>query len=197
DPAAHRGAAVHAADAEAAAPRGRGRTLDRRGHPAAPAAPPRAADGRGADRRAVPARPHARRCRTPHRRAADHALPDPRLVAGDHGRSDGRAADRWAHSQPHGARRDVSVTESAPIRLLLVDDQELFLQGLSMILESQDGLEVVGTALDGEQAIARTRELRPDVVLMDIRMPVLDGVSATAAIRREAPAPPPHVIVLT
>jgi len=82
------------------------------------------------------------------------------------------------------------------IRLLLVDDQELFLQGLSMILESQDGLEVVGTALDGAQAVERARELRPDVVLMDIRMPVLDGVAATAAIRR-ASAEPPHIIVLT
>jgi DNA-binding NarL/FixJ family response regulator len=84
-----------------------------------------------------------------------------------------------------------------PIRLLLVDDQELFLQGLSMILESQPGLEVVGTALDGQQAVERTRELRPDVVLMDIRMPVLDGIAATAAIRRASPEPPPHVIVLT
>lgn len=83
------------------------------------------------------------------------------------------------------------------IRLLLVDDQELFLEGLSMILESQDGIEVVGAARDGRQAIELTRELRPDVVLMDIRMPVLDGVAATAAIRRESPEPPPHVIVLT
>ncbi|MET4099244.1 DNA-binding NarL/FixJ family response regulator [Agrococcus sp. UYP10] len=82
------------------------------------------------------------------------------------------------------------------IRLLLVDDQELFLQGLSMILESQDGLEVVGTALDGAQAVERVRELQPDVVLMDIRMPVLDGVAATAAIRRTS-AEPPHIIVLT
>jgi DNA-binding NarL/FixJ family response regulator len=85
----------------------------------------------------------------------------------------------------------------APIRLLLVDDQELFLQGLSMILESQPGLEVVGAALDGQQAVEHTRELRPDVVLMDIRMPVLDGIAATAAIRRASPEPPPHVIVLT
>ncbi|QUW18444.1 response regulator transcription factor [Agrococcus sp. Marseille-Q4369] len=83
------------------------------------------------------------------------------------------------------------------IRLLLVDDQELFLEGLSMILESQDGIEVVGAARDGRQAIELTRELRPDVALMDIRMPVLDGVAATAAIRRESPEPPPHVIVLT
>lgn len=83
------------------------------------------------------------------------------------------------------------------IRLLLVDDQELFLEGLSMSLESQDGIDVVGAARDGRQAIELTRELRPDVVLMDIRMPVLDGVAATAAIRRESPEPPPHVIVLT
>ncbi|MCR8670595.1 response regulator transcription factor [Agrococcus sp. HG114] len=83
------------------------------------------------------------------------------------------------------------------IRLLLVDDQELFLEGLSMILESQEGIDVVGTAADGRLCVELVRELRPDVVLMDIRMPVLDGIAATAEIRREAPEPPPHVIVLT
>ncbi|SDR87445.1 response regulator [Agrococcus carbonis] len=89
------------------------------------------------------------------------------------------------------------MSDAAPLRLLLVDDQELFLQGLSMILESQPGLDVVGTALDGQQAVERTRELQPDVVLMDIRMPVLDGIAATAAIRRGSPEAPPHVIMLT
>lgn len=84
-----------------------------------------------------------------------------------------------------------------PIRVLLVDDQELFVGGLTMILESQAGIEVVGSAADGAEGVERTRELRPDVVLMDIRMPGMDGVAATAAIRRELPEPPPHVLVLT
>jgi YesN/AraC family two-component response regulator len=80
------------------------------------------------------------------------------------------------------------------IRILVVDDQALFVDGMRMILDSQDGFEVVGTAADGAEAIARTRELAPDVVLMDIRMPVLDGIAATRAIRtgpswrRSAPA---------
>lgn len=83
------------------------------------------------------------------------------------------------------------------IRVALVDDQPLFLEGLAMILEAQDGIEVVGTAADGADAVALVRGTAPDVVLMDIRMPGVDGIAATAAIRRELPAPPPHVVVLT
>jgi DNA-binding NarL/FixJ family response regulator len=62
------------------------------------------------------------------------------------------------------------------IRLLIVDDQELVRTGFRLFLETQDDLEVVGEAGDGAEAIGRARELRPDVVLMDIRMPGMDGI---------------------
>jgi DNA-binding NarL/FixJ family response regulator len=68
------------------------------------------------------------------------------------------------------------------IRVLLVDDQPLLRTGFRMILENEPGIEVVGEAGDGEAAIRMARDLRPDVVLMDIRMPVLDGVAATRAL---------------
>ncbi len=69
-----------------------------------------------------------------------------------------------------------------PVRIVLVDDQELVRTGLRMILESEPGLEVVGEAANGTDAIEVTRQLRPDVVLMDIRMPLMDGVEATGHI---------------
>jgi DNA-binding NarL/FixJ family response regulator len=68
------------------------------------------------------------------------------------------------------------------IRVLLADDQELVRAGFRMILETQADLEVVGDAADGVEAVAATRRLRPDVVLMDIRMPDLDGLQATRQI---------------
>jgi DNA-binding NarL/FixJ family response regulator len=83
------------------------------------------------------------------------------------------------------------------IRLLLVDDQELVRIGFRLFLETQDDLEVVGEAGDGEEAVARARELRPDVVLMDIRMPGIDGVEATARLTAAGIEPPPRVLVLT
>jgi DNA-binding NarL/FixJ family response regulator len=83
------------------------------------------------------------------------------------------------------------------IRLLIVDDQELVRTGLRLFLETQDDLEVVGEAADGAEAIERARELRPDVVLMDIRMPRTDGVEATARLAAAGIEPPPQVLVLT
>lgn len=81
------------------------------------------------------------------------------------------------------------------IRVLLVDDDALVRAGLRMILSSADEVEVVGEAADGADAVGAVQAHRPDVVLMDIRMPGMDGIAATSALRRiEAP---PHVIVLT
>ena len=81
------------------------------------------------------------------------------------------------------------------VRVLLVDDDALVRAGLRMILSSAPDLELVGEADDGARAVAAVREHRPDVVLMDIRMPEMDGIAATAALRRLDT--PPQVIVLT
>ena len=81
------------------------------------------------------------------------------------------------------------------ISVLLVDDEALVRAGLRLILETADDLEVVGDAEDGRSAIDAVGHYRPDVVLMDLRMPGVDGLAATAAIR--ARAAPPSVLVLT
>jgi DNA-binding NarL/FixJ family response regulator len=72
------------------------------------------------------------------------------------------------------------------IRVLVVDDQELVRAGFMMILSSQDDIEVVGQAGDGAEALDEARRLRPDVVLMDIRMPRMDGLEATRILKAEA-----------
>ncbi|WP_198156458.1 MULTISPECIES: response regulator [Thermobifida] len=82
-----------------------------------------------------------------------------------------------------------------PIRVLLVDDDPLVRAGLTMMLGGAPDLRVVGEAGDGEQALALAAECRPDVVLMDIRMPGVDGLAATERLRTSADAP--EVIVLT
>jgi DNA-binding NarL/FixJ family response regulator len=83
------------------------------------------------------------------------------------------------------------------IRLLIVDDQELVRTGFRLFLETQDDLEVVGEAGDGAEALERARELQPDVVLMDVRMPGMDGVEATARLTAGGNDPTPRVLVLT
>lgn len=80
-------------------------------------------------------------------------------------------------------------------RVLIVDDEALVRAGLRMILESADDLEIVGEIDDGADAVSAVTALRPDVVLMDIRMPRLDGLAATIAVRALDPAP--AVLVLT
>ncbi len=84
---------------------------------------------------------------------------------------------------------------SDSIRVVLVDDQALFRAGIRMLVQSQPDLEVVGEAGDGEQALAIVAETAPDVVLMDIRMPVKDGLTATAEIL--AKPNPPRIVMLT
>jgi DNA-binding NarL/FixJ family response regulator len=81
------------------------------------------------------------------------------------------------------------------IRVLLVDDQALLRTGFRMILSAQPDLEVVGEAVDGADAVRQVPLLRPDVVLMDVRMPVMDGVAATAAIAADGGSA--RVLVLT
>lgn len=85
------------------------------------------------------------------------------------------------------------------IRVLVVDDQSLIRQAVVDILAGEDGIEVVGEAADGEAAIALAAAVHPDVVLMDIRMPRLDGIAATAAIcaASDAAEPGPRVLILT
>jgi DNA-binding NarL/FixJ family response regulator len=73
------------------------------------------------------------------------------------------------------------------IRVLVVDDQELMRDGLIAILERQPGIKIVGAAGDGREALQKFEEVHPDVVLMDVRMPVMDGIQATIEIRRQSP----------
>jgi DNA-binding NarL/FixJ family response regulator len=77
---------------------------------------------------------------------------------------------------------------SRPIRVLIADDQALFREALVALLTVQPGIEVVGEAADGREAVAAVGRHRPDVVLMDLRMPVLDGVGATRQLRVDHPA---------
>jgi DNA-binding NarL/FixJ family response regulator len=87
------------------------------------------------------------------------------------------------------------MAERSVIRVLIVDDQTLVRTGLRLVLEGRDRIEVAGEAGTGQEAIAAVRRTRPDVVLMDVRMPVMDGIEATRRI--VADGSPCRVIVLT
>jgi DNA-binding NarL/FixJ family response regulator len=81
------------------------------------------------------------------------------------------------------------------LRILIVDDQERVRQGVRMLLQTQQGWIICGEAANGRQGVERAKELRPDVILMDVTMPELDGLAATRQITQEDPES--HIIVLT
>src|SRR5512134_2688603 len=82
-----------------------------------------------------------------------------------------------------------------PLRVLLADDHALFRQGVANLLAAENDFEVVGEAVDGQQALEMARELMPDVILMDISMPVMDGLEATRRIKAEIPYV--RIVILT
>lgn len=82
-----------------------------------------------------------------------------------------------------------------PIRVLLADDHALFRQGVASLLAAEDGFAVVGEAVDGRQALEMARELMPDVILMDVAMPVMDGLEATRRIMAQLPGA--KIIIVT
>ncbi|CAA9274067.1 MAG: Two-component transcriptional response regulator, LuxR family [uncultured Corynebacteriales bacterium] len=83
------------------------------------------------------------------------------------------------------------------LRVLVCDDEPLVRAGLAVTLAAQPGIEVVGEAADGTQAVDRARQLVPDVVVMDIRMPGLDGIAATRRLVRDFPVDGPRILILT
>ncbi|WP_037672526.1 response regulator transcription factor [Streptomyces griseus] len=84
-----------------------------------------------------------------------------------------------------------------PVTVLLVDDEPLVRAGLRAVLEAQPDIEVVGEAADGAAVLPLVRQLRPDVVAMDVRMPLLDGIEATRTVLRTVPEPPKILVVTT
>ena len=95
--------------------------------------------------------------------------------------------------QPGGAERPGEV--SGPISVVLADDQALMRMGFRMVLEAEDDINVVGEASDGTAALAQAKALHPDVILMDVRMPGMNGIEATELIARECPGT--RVLILT
>jgi DNA-binding NarL/FixJ family response regulator len=96
----------------------------------------------------------------------------------------------------HGGTAEERDAEMS-VRVLVADDQELVRTGLRMILDAQPGIEVVGEAADGREAVALATELRPDVCLFDVRMPELDGIEATRLLAGPDVEDPIAIVVIT
>jgi DNA-binding NarL/FixJ family response regulator len=123
---------------------------------------------------------------------AIHAEPAAVSVVGMIERTTERAAPRRESREAEALSDRTAVEPSAggsvpPIRVLLAEDHTLFRQGLAQLLRDESDLEVVGEAANGESALAQVAELRPEIVLMDIRMPVMNGIEATRLIRARHP----------
>lgn len=95
--------------------------------------------------------------------------------------------------QPDGSERPGEVR--GPVSVVLADDQALMRMGFRMVLEAEEDITVVGEASDGTSALAQARALRPDVILMDVRMPGMNGIEATERIAQECPST--RVLILT
>jgi DNA-binding NarL/FixJ family response regulator len=89
------------------------------------------------------------------------------------------------------------MSAASAVRIIVVDDQEVVRAGFGALLETQPDFTVVGTAADGAEAVRICRERSPDVVLMDVRMPVMDGIEATSRIVAEAAGDRPRILMLT
>ena len=96
-------------------------------------------------------------------------------------------------TQSHDAA--TAPADGRPVRVVLADDQALMRMGFRMVLDAEEGIEVVGEAADGHAALSQARALRPDVILMDVRMPGMNGIDATAAITAQCPGT--RILILT
>jgi DNA-binding NarL/FixJ family response regulator len=103
--------------------------------------------------------------------------------------------ERWSRPRPRAAQESDMTTTNDTIRVLIVDDHAVVREGLRTYLELEDRLQIVGEAANGREASDKVRALQPDVVLMDLLMPEMDGISATKAIKEHSPDV--KVIVLT
>ncbi|WP_268918852.1 response regulator [Actinomyces trachealis] len=99
-----------------------------------------------------------------------------------------------SENEPTQAREGTNAP-SRPVSVVLADDQALMRMGFRMVLDAEEGIEVVGEASDGSSAVSQARALRPDVILMDVRMPGMNGIEATQAITQQCPGT--KILILT